>query len=92
MWRLGLTRLLLIGLPAGLTLVPEGCDGCFLGSGPLAEQVLSTGLLAVRTPQVVWLVERVPRTYWEVGSAVQVWKSYCPGHDGPGPCWESGSR
>lgn len=50
---------------------PEGIVGCFLGTILVSEQVLRTGLLAGRTPQIAWLRgSLVERVYWAVGYAV----------------------
>lgn len=84
--------LLLTGRSAEPMLTPEGSAGWLPCDGLLSEKFLRSGPLTVRTPRSAWPAERTPRRYWAAGYAVPAWKTHCPGCDGPGPCWESGSR
>lgn len=101
MWllALALARLVLLVLallpplpPLGLLWRPGGSAGLFLCGGLLSGWVPRTGLLAVRQPQSVWAAEWTPVFHWAAGCAVQPWESNCPGFDGSGSWWETGSR
>lgn len=89
---LGLLRRLLLRLPIGLWRRPEGSGGLFPCVGLLCDCVPRSGLLAGRHLPSAWAAERSPESHWAVGHAVQPWESNCPGCDGAGTCWESGSR
>lgn len=100
MWLLALALALLgllglgLALPLGLGLPwrPGGSAGLFLCGGLLSGWIPRTGLLAVRHPQSTWAAEWTPVFHWAAGRAVQSWESNCPGFDGSGSCWKTGSR
>lgn len=81
-------------LPLGLGLPwrPGGSAGLFLCGGLLSGWVPRTGLLTVGQQQSAWAAEWTPVFHWAAGRAVRPWESNCPGFDGSGSCWETGSR